>query len=811
MAQTLSTNFDIARRHRSNSACFIVHFQAGSRDLYLSTRPVELPDSSIPKIEEGVKSFSPIAHGVDVYTFRYRQNSVRIVLSSGWPRRTSDGSQYTYSDDLGYLIGHSATVYLYPGGAVQALTDCLEVFSGQVTKVYTSADGIEIECDALALVRHRDLPQVIATRADYPNIPPEHDGLTFGVFYGERYDPGVNATLYAMTRQDGLMLPVIVSRQDEIKYIVASHAVDGVDGTKIYIYIKALDAWSRSDNVAATTLDSGNSTPQTYATIILDVNISHWQAVLVPSRALPSSTATDNPIQATDHEDESVCNVIASSTTYADVIYEWTNQGAGDNDAVHNALAEIGIAGKGEAHLSIIRDRIHADIDAAYLDVWDGSAWVNFSSDLTWIDKRRRDYPVTSAGYDWIGANGIFWHLESGPNNGDGLPTAIRIRFENSSATWTADSTEVATIEDISIFIMHRWPRGFQPTMVHGRRDNRGGVPMPFGGPPVHLISEAFEAKPSNNSYGPMGKADKLAVGGSGRVFQSWIDSGGRYSGGTGQEIMVPPLQIESILRDELGVGPGSIDTDSFDYLVTEMYGDVLSGSPMGFISLAPNSRVYSRDLIERYCWEWGMFLTQTRDLTLKVFDYELGLDVLDKIFPHDLVNGLPILETSSVSSVINKIILRFGKTEWDDAFRYTETVTDSSSTTHFNTRPENIDCEYLRKSVFAFMNEYDSDSRRHVDRLFDRLIGSAPNNPKASPECILSRPHAYVTLQTIGNKFAHAEPGDWITLDSDSFDPIQKFFGQSWADVNLMVVETEVTETMTTLKTFNWQPLPLT
>lgn len=55
-------------------------------------------------------------------------------------------------------------------------------------------------------------------------------------------------------------------------------------------------------------------------------------------------------------------------------------------------------------------------------------------------------------------------------------------------------------------------------------------------------------------------------VAGKGRIFGSWIDTAGRSNSySAGDLIEDPAFIIESILRDELGLGDTDIDTDSFD------------------------------------------------------------------------------------------------------------------------------------------------------------------------------------------------------------------------------------------------------
>lgn len=830
MTQTTSAAWEIARHHRSNSACFIVHFFSGSYDLYLSTRPLNLPGTALPTIEEGVKSFSPISHGVDIRTFGYRQNSIRITLSSGWTRRTVDGEQYNYADTLGYIVGAQTNVYFYPGSAVQALGDCLRVFMGSVTRVYVSTDGIEVECDATGLIRHRDLPQTIATRADYPNIPPEHDGVVIGMWYGSPYEtnPVGNASI---TQRSGAVIPLLVSRGATdrstggaiLKYKVDSARFPGLGVANFYIFISCLNAWSWCYN-ENTCVDETDI--ETDGTFTLNTDTSRWKAFLYPTHALPSSSATENALQACDRIEDSVCNVVASTSSYADVVFEWTNQGVTENSSIYNSLADMvsvldSLGNTGMAHLSTIRTRVSGAITAAYIDVWDGSSWINFTSDLTWTNSNRRDYTVDVAGsFYWngvgVGGTGVFWHLGNGPSNGDGLPLAIRFRFVNSGASWTPDVTEVATIEEVLIKIHHKWPRNFQPERASRKASRRGYLApsnsRPSAGRP-HYKEISLPSEGQVVATGADDNVDRLLCESTGRSYGSWIES--RFPGYTDTQIYEPVFVLESILRDELAVSAGNIDTDSIDAFMTIYYGapDSLTWGPMAIIGLPPNSRIFSANLIERFCWEWGMFMFQSRNALVKVFDYEIGLDDLGTIFPSDLVNGLPILETLPVSDIVNKIVIRHTKTEWDDAFAFTETATDATSITKWGTIPDNVDCAYLRivSGGDSDSNNLFLDGRRSVDRLIDRLIGGAPQAPSSTPQRILSRPHAYVTLQTIGHKYAHAEPGDWIALDAASFDPVFKFFGQTWDGIALMVVETEVTETMTILKTFNWQPLPLT
>jgi hypothetical protein len=825
MAMTLPAAFEDARRMRSSSASFIVHLSGDSTDLYLSTRPLEL--SGIPTVEAGVRSFSAITQGLDVVSLQEQKQSVRIVLSALWPHGASGGpgEQYGYADDCGALVGGTAIIYLYPGSHATSLSDCLEVFQGIIGQASVEHEGVTIDCDAVALVGHRYLPQVKATVADYPNIPPEHENVVLPIHYGERSDYHVGSTTNSLTRQDGLFVPLLIARDNvEYHYVVASHAMGDINSEDVYIYIPALDAWSLQVNNGVVTSDGGADAPPplTYATMSLDRITSIWYSLLSPVQATPSSTATVDAAKAfnainSNNEDDH-CRVYASSSTYADIVFQWHQEGTHENSLVENSIAEItNVSGTYPyAILRCARWKVHGDLDSSHLDIWKGDAWDNFSSDFSWGDGAHIHYNASAGAYDWGGSNGTFWHLGSGPANGNGTPTSIRFRFGNTSASWTPDVTEVARIEEVLILIVHRWPRGFALDRHRRKASRRGAPPSDYytTGPSGRRYDRAPSGRTLNPgetiSAGSMDPVDRIGIPGSARVFDTWITASGRW-GATHEyaQIRTAPLQIESILRDELG--HTNIDTASFDAVVASKYGNSpSSGSPSCNWSLYPNSRVFSQTIIEGLCWEWGLVLFQTRDGQFKLFDYEDGLDTLDTIFPADLANGLPILETTDMGNAVNELTIMHTKTEWDDAFRFTEAVTDTAAQAKYPIRNDVTQCNYLREVRSPSSNTF-ADGRRHVDRLFDRLIGDAPTNPKTYPERILSRPHGFVKLPTIGVKYAHAELGDWIHLDADSFDPALKFFGQSWSGINLMVIGTEVRENMTILKTFNWVPLPIT
>lgn len=819
MSLTLPTAFENARRHRSSSACFILKMAVDtpklgpSASVYLSTRHIPNLTISGPttaEVENVVVRFSPINHGVDFYTHAYKMSSCIVTVSSNpISVNPDDGTMYNMSDLIGDGLGYGAvaTVYLFPGGGATSIADCVEMLVGKITSAQMTDSGIDVKIDELDRWRHRSLPQNRATKADYPNIPASNDGATIGLCLGEYTDNlfwGINASPEADAKQ-GACQGLLVSAGDYYEYILTAGEMIQVNAP--YIYLDAVKAWSHMhdyNNKATIYLDSNG-----YHSIKWKPQETTWHCGLYPTASYGSSTATVSGQRASDLNDDTNVQVYASSSSYADVIFVFHQNGSPDNDSVYNSFASMLIEGP---ILGISRDTIAAGVTSVGIDIWTGAAFQQLTA-ASFTDDQRTEYDIRTI-YDWFGINGIFWHLGSGTALGTGAPFAVRVRWENTGASWTPDTTLVGEVNELYLSIHHSWPRPIPTSKIRidgnsQRRASRRNHLDPGLNGNTRRRTEPQELKPNSGSLvsgGPKDNIDGVVVSVQGIIYPSpgWGDN----HSDPGSSIEDAPGIIEYILRDELGIT--AIDETSFETVNVHHY-----GFSIGFMNIPHGTSIYSKDIIEDLCWENGIFVFRSRSGDIKMFDYELLLDDLGTIFPHDLIGGLPKLSTTDSNDFINDISIEYDPVEWFDGFaQRIENAKDTASINKIGTKHKDLTLTYQRgyRESGAFHDEVlgDPDGRGPIDRLLDRLIGAGINDSKTSPEYLLSRPHALVTLETIGHKFAHAEPGDYFALDSGEFDPVLKCWGESWSGKTFMVYETEVHENKVVIKGLNWQPMPL-
>jgi hypothetical protein len=93
-------------------------------------------------------------------------------------------------------------------------------------------------------------------------------------------------------------------------------------------------------------------------------------------------------------------------------------------------------------------------------------------------------------------------------------------------------------------------------------------------------------------------------------------------------------------------------------------------------------------------------------------------------------------------------------------------------------------------------------DSALHVARhLVKKLDGTDSND-----DGLWANEHLTIEFETMGFAYAHLEPGDWIELDSTSFNAQVKAFGSSWANEQFLIVDVQqsLTTKIKAIKLFN-------
>lgn len=785
----------------------------GTSDLYLSTKSFSLTTDGID-VHGLVRDFGPIRHSLDVYSHRYEVANVSISLSNvpafkeGLTSRTTD-----YSIGLDYVIrknwGKEANIYWYPGGDANELADCLTIFTGRITNIIVAGEALTLLLDERETINHRVLPQrfitsdvINAKDLDFTQhgsvfVPVENRDMSAPLLYGD-FSEGID-----LIRDEGNVPMALVHNGYPLVFMIADHPVSS--GNQMFFYLRALDAWAIASEgwehwAEATTpfLNSG--------LLLVEPDNLEFYVILPPTRGLVTSTAEDannetGPDAAWDDRSDTKVSVIANSTTEAIIEFEWTQTGSESNDYLNNPVAAIvdpalDANAAGVEYWISIPGGITTTTEN--VEIWSPatSAWLTVATNMVTTQQMNgiNFYGGSPDGYNWISVtNGTFWHLGTGMANGDGSPFKMRLRFVGSG--WTADSTVVAYVHEFRLRVRATLPREQIPVGMKGSR--RGA--LTYGGYGQSNGDEYYpsrgtgSARPRGSDVQPPRLStparvpvqdpsylDSIGFALWGRPYGAWIDDAARTSiYSEFDEIVRPSAIIESLLRDELGLGDSDIDVDSFDDAEAAVTNEARVHLPAG-------SAINSKDLIETICYEHGFYLFRCHDTgKIRIIDY-LGTGTeIGTLAPSDLFGQVPDVRLDGYDVLTNDLTVFFRKFPETGSFFLTESVTDSSSITAYGTQPARLNLETMS-----------TDSLTLPARFKNRLISS---------QYLLSRPHRFVTLHTIGNKWAHAELGDHFHLDNTLFDPLMMCMGDSWLNLELMIISKEMTERGVTFDTIIW------
>lgn len=281
-----------------------------------------------------------------------------------------------------------------------------------------------------------------------------------------------------------------------------------------------------------------------------------------------------------------------------------------------------------------------------------------------------------------------------------------------------------------------------------------GGFPFVLIVPLVLLESESqrYQVVPKNESsneeYG-------LAVC-EGREFGSWITASGRSVGGfsSGDLIEDPAFIIESLLRDELGLTTSEIDTDSFD----SAYDSAIDAR----LNLIEQKNAFDviKTLAEqsRFCFSWST-ASKARLIPMHVS----SPSSVRTIHFSQIVGDVRVTKSKVLAEEIRT------KHQWLAEFdRYQSEKTSPTVSTN--------------KSYSVEWQNITNDQALSGLQSLDVIAAHYCNGVNPAYTNLFSAPHDIVRLRTAGFVNADLEPGDWIDLDSVSFDPQVKCFGESWS-----------------------------
>ncbi len=753
---TMPSRYNELRGRRTGGEAWIVRLDTttSGEEIYFSTKPITLSSDSIV-CNALLVSVNGIAHAYDPRSCKYQPSAIIMQFSAVHDRvRPTTGTQRErLGDYLEDAYGQDVTIYIFPGGSVVSLTDCLVVFKGRVDRMqYDSDTTIRVYADERNTVLHRDLPQRTFDVATFSDLPASAIGKTMPIVYGDYHED-----LYL--RSSGFVFCEPIGKN---KWLVADHKLD-LTGEIGWMFIKQLESWASIESGQTVNEDDDGR-----GTLSLTDQFT-FDAHLFPFQGAVTSTGTDGsndvgPNAAFDADVDTKVSVIAHSTTSAAVEFEWNQQGDPSDDSVENGIGVMQSAGCGVQVYRSVPGGI--TVTAFGIDIFNTatSTWVSLGTAST-VDSL---FFTNFDNFGWlVGSNRVVWHLAHGMLGGDG--TGVKIRFTFTGTGWTADTTVVAYIHEARIQLRGKfW--SYPHRIYRGKQPREGNVPRGilqrdgtrtidgdrFEGPTV--ISTPWALPEVGN--------DRIAMECVGREYGAWIDEAGRSNSfNEGQNINTAQYAIESLLRDELGLVAADLDVDSFD----------ISGhTTFTNIALGAGSRINSKRLIESICFEEGFILYRRQNGEMRLMDLIAGTGATTVTLTADDLGGkMPVIWKTPLSRLRNRLIVNYRKLPHDGSFAKTFTVNDTTSQTDFTNTVA------LVEEIDIVTKNFESGITSPSSGIDKRFISSSH---------LLSRDLIFVRLETVGIKWAHIELGDSFALDETSFGHQMRLYGATWTGVTLIV-----------------------
>lgn len=715
---------------------------------------------------------SPITHGFDFHTLEYQPARVTIVLSNLWSRIKADSHEWQRPSDympdgsaLG-LWGQNLYIKWYPGN-YEAFAPDFQVFNGSIVNISMDGDDkLVIQADEIWDTGHRMLPQRRADRTTFTDLPVESIGATLPLVYGPHNEQ-------AYLRNTGFAIGLRVA---EWKWVIADHVIDSfyaeprpsanTDGTSygssstqaIWVEFPELSAWARSyQGVTFNTNDSGR------ATVLVDPATAGFDVYLYPSSGESASTATDagntaGITSAFDYDIDTKYSIIANSTTAASCYFEWYQNGSDSTDPQENGIADLTAPGTYLEGVNLYMSKpAGTTIDSSSIEVWNGATWTTVATSIDVATANMIHYTFSGA-FDWN--TNLQWHLGSGATGGDGTPFKVRLSFVGTG--WTANTTVAAYVHEIRLVKSCGLPKAIHYGFGKARRQGRG-IDIPGN---TFRVNENYIGLPQYGTFNPGSIPDIVGASVTGREHADEADFTGE-TWNDGDQITNPAFVIWSILVQELGFDTGDdIDVASFQ----EVYTSATSRSCV--LNLKPGSQIHSKELIDRICYEHAIVLYRSRANgapKFKMVEAD-GRSALAGTILRGELRGLPNVSVTPFN-VTNLITFKYRRLPHDNQFFKTTTYEDTTSSTEYGDREEEIFLQTITHSTY-------------LDAIENRLI---------SERYFRSRAHYLVEFETIGARWATLELGDRINFDATSIDPVLLCYGETWASLDFIIYEASI------------------
>lgn len=732
MAMTTTALWNESRLNMRVRRSLVVSLTDGTNVWLIGTQEMILTDGHV---FQGILSMSEIKTGFDIYSKRWTTPSVTVTMSNIEFTRTDDSDSFCrLSDLLTGLVGETASVYLFIGDRMSALADGLLRYSGTVI-VDPEYDHKEIRVQIVADLSAADMTLPNNYIGDiYGNAPKEFYDLKIPIAYG-RYI-GESDTESAT----GLMLCVQVSLGDEPKFVAADHVCD--DLTAAYLKIDGLPDVSVFENCVITENDSGRGTVQP------DRSGSPGYFYLTTKLRPVDNYKGDYVVTLADTDVNDFPKAIdRDSNSYAEIL-DVTDTGASGNMTGRANFCWDDYSPENADGGRVVFDDWTIEILAQFVNSGAYFGGVYGSTSV-------RLYYSEASGVDSYLALGSFTTstskaLHQFVIDKDTDPPDMFFRWIEWKMRTRDSENAVPAYSENDI-----WPFHIRIALV---TDQAVTNPAPNGVTHDQWLCRVFDIRCKLRNRAASIDRQIVFAAGNGHEYTSWIT--GRSSNyASGDVIEDPAGIIESMLRDRIGYGNSDIDMPSFI--------DAENTSVAMRVNLHHDFQKSVTELIRMiaeqatFCFTWGAIgKARLVDLTNKT-------PTTNHVIPFSHVRDGKI--TIGSTRIIRDTLVV--KSRWRQEFdEFNET---------------NADDPIVDGSADGMV--YTAEWRFLQGSSVSTVGGLYVN----STDGIWSKAHVTIDFETVGFVWAHIEEGDWIEVDSTTWDPQLKLpGGESWSGEQFLVTD---------------------
>ena len=742
MALTMSTAWEESRLNQRARRAVVLALTDGSTTWYIGTQEMILTDGHV---YQGLQSWSNIQSGADIYSKRWTVPNITVQIANYPHTRTEAANSFKrWSDILTGLRGETATLYFFVGDRITALSDGLARFRG-IVQADPEYDGKRLRIKIVADLLYND------------RMLPEH---YIGDVWGNTSPNGI----YDALPQDAIRLMPLAWG----KYFMESEDVAPVGGAygvriKSRSYCLADHTWHTIANYLTTSTYYGgyyklpelpDVSMMTYSSALPDGNAFYTgYAVLghlygtggyfCKTLLRPSDSETGDYNQTMGIEDiENPGNAYNRNPENYAALNDYVDSGSGGTGYMraHAMFCWGDYAAGGQNDNSIGRNNVAGN-------------WVlNFIAECV----------ASSAKF--VSAYSRLYYGISGTDQlytiGDFTPATAKTKFEQNISN-TADPPALAG--DWAWHLRSgdvdnggaKWPFVIRLYLETGTNDATG-APDANGTPHDQWIMRLYDVS-LEIDHEVKNEQDHCWAEGEAREYVDWISSrSSNYA--SGDAIQDPAGIVESVLRDVLGFTSAQIDGPSF--ISAE------NTSVTARVNLYDDFRLRASELI-RMIAEQSTFMFVLGPVgTARLVNLADKTPTINHTIPFSHVkDGVVTIRKTAI--IRDTIVVQ---SRWRGEFgRYEDidTIVDATAS------------GLIYTAAWRFVAGTSADA---VAALYVN-----------STDGIWSKEHTEVEFETVGFTWAHVEEGDWVHLDSTTFDAQLKApGGASWSGKDLLVVDVD-------------------